>query len=251
MKLKTILIDDEIHNLDNLEQLLTRYCPDVLLCGRAMSAEEGVALIQSTHPQLIFLDIQMPGKSGFEMLKELDKKDFEIIFVTAFEKFAIEALRFSALDYILKPIEIKSLQEAVARAIHQCEQNERNRNLENLVSYLLQQNQRENHRIALSTQKETRFVKPSEIIRCESSNNYTSFYLLDGSKLLVSRAIYEFEEMLTEYGFIRCHQSHLVNKVQVKSWIKTDGESLLLYNGDVIPVSRNRRMEVKEMISGK
>jgi len=251
MKLRTILIDDEKHNLENLAQLLSRYCTDVEICGMAKSADEGIAMILHEHPQLVFLDIQMPGKNGFEMLKELNKQDFEVIFVTAFEKFAIEALRFSALDYILKPIDIKVLQDAVVRAGDRCEQQIRNNNLENLVSFLLQQNQKENHRIALSTQKETRFVKPQEIIRCESSNNYTTFYLTDGTKLLVSRAIYEFEEMLTAYGFIRCHQSHLVNKTQVKSLIKTDGESLLLFNGDTIPVSRNKRQDVKNMIAGR
>jgi two-component system LytT family response regulator len=216
-----------------------------------MNAQEGLELIQSVQPQLVFLDIQMPGKNGLEMLKELNRQDFEVIFVTAFEKFAIEALRFSALDYLLKPISVKDLQEAVARALQKCNQEDKNRNLENLVAYLLQQNQRENHRIALSTQKETRFVKPQEIIRCESSNNYTTVYLTDGSKLLVSKGIYEFEEMLREYGFIRCHQSHLVNKAQVKSWIKVDVESLLLYNEDMIPVSKNKRAEVKAMMSGK
>ena len=251
MTLKTILIDDEQNNLDNLEQLLTAYCPELIISGKAMNAEEGMELIRSVHPQLVFLDIQMPGKSGLEMLKELDRQDFEVIFVTAFEKFAIEALRFSALDYLLKPISINELQEAVARAMQKHEQQDKNKNLENLVAYLMQQNQREQHRIALSTQKETRFVKPQEIIRCESSNNYTTVYLTDGGKLLVSKGIYEFEEMLGEYGFIRCHQSHLVNKAQVKSWIKEDGESLLLYNGDLIPVSKNKRAEVKAMISGK
>ncbi|HYC29060.1 MAG TPA: LytTR family DNA-binding domain-containing protein [Chitinophagaceae bacterium] len=251
MKLKAVLIDDERNNLDNLEQLLITYCPELEICGRAMNADEGKELILSVHPQLVFLDIQMPGKSGLEMLKELNKQDFEVIFVTAFEKFAIEALRFSALDYLLKPISIKELQDAVAKAIQKHEQHDRNKNLENLVAYLLQQNQRESHRIALSTQKETRFVKPQEIIRCESSNNYTTVFLTDGSKLLVSKGIYEFEEMLKEYGFVRCHQSHLVNKSQVKSWVKTDGESLLLYNGDLIPVSKNKRAEVRNMISGK
>jgi len=249
MKLRAILIDDEPNNLDNLEQLLTTYCPELAICGRAMNADEGKVLILSQHPQLVFLDVQMPGKSGLEMLKELNRQDFEVIFVTAFEKFAIEALRFSALDYLLKPISIKELQNAVAKAVQKHEQQDKNRNLENLVAYLMQQNQREQHRIALSSQKETRFVKPQEIIRCESSNNYTTVYLTDGGKLLVSKGIYEFEEMLKEYGFIRCHQSHLVNSTQVKSWVKTDGESLLLYNGDLVPVSKNKRAEIKNKLS--
>jgi len=250
MKLRTVLIDDERNNLDNLRELIGAYCPDLIISGEAMNAEQGIELIRAVQPQLIFLDIQMPGKTGFDMLKELDQ-NFEVIFVTAFEKFAIEALRFSALDYLLKPISIKELQDAVAKAVQKIAQHDKNRNLENLVAYLMQQNERENHRIALSTQKETRFVKPQEIIRCESSNNYTTVYLTDGGKLLVSKGIYEFEEMLVGYGFIRCHQSHLVNKSQVKSWIKVDGESLQLFNGDLIPVSKNKRAEVKAMISGK
>ncbi len=249
MKLTTLLIDDEQHNLDNLENLLLTYCPEVTICGKAKNAGEGMELIVRMNPRLVFLDIQMPDMSGLEMLKELNRQDFEVIFVTAFEKFAIEALRFSALDYLLKPISIKELKEAVARAVRKNEEEDKNRNLENLVTYLMQQNQREHHRIALSTQKETRFVKPGEIIRCESSNNYTLVVITDGSKLLVSKGIYEFEEMLGSYGFIRCHQSHLVNKSQVKSWIRVDGESLLLFNGDQVPVSKNKKAEVKAFIS--
>lgn len=251
MNLRTILIDDERNNLDNLRQLLETYCPELILCGDAMNADEGLALIQSAKPQLVFLDIQMPGKNGLEMLKELKQQDFEVIFVTAFEKFAIEALRFSALDYLLKPISVAELQAAVTRAMQKFKQDSKNRNLENLVAYLLQQNQRESYRIALPAQRETRFVSPQDIIRCESSNNYTTVYLADHSKLLVSKGIYEFEEMLRDYGFIRCHQSHLVNKSHIKSWIKSDGESLLLSNEDLIPVAKSKRAEVKAMISGK
>jgi two-component system LytT family response regulator len=236
------LIDDEKNNLDNLQSLLRTYCPAVDVVATAMDAAEGATAILQARPDLVFLDIQMPGRTGFDLLRDLDSYDFEVIFVTAFDQYAIQAVRFAAVDYLLKPLNITELQSAVSRAETRSRQRRQNGQLENLLRLLRQQ--KEEHRIALATLKETRFVPTGEIIRCEASNNYSIFFLAGGEKLTVSRPIYEFEELLKDYGFIRCHQSHLVNRQYVKSWVKEDGGYLLLDNGDQLPVSRNK----KEMV---
>jgi two-component system LytT family response regulator len=246
--MKAVLIDDEKHNIDNLRGLLNTYCPQVEVSGAAANADEGKILIMKIQPDIIFLDIQMPQKNGFDLLKELSTYDFEVIFVTAHDQYAIQAMRFAAVDYLLKPIDINELQSAVDRAIKRQRLKEQNRQLENLIHLLKSQQNKEDQRIALTTLKETRFVKTGEIVRCESSNNYSTFYLQDGEQLLVCRPIYEFEEILKDYGFIRCHQSHLVNKKFIKSWKKEYGDFLLLMNGDEVPVSRNKKEVVKKAL---
>lgn len=248
MKTKAVLIDDEKHNLDNLQELLRSYCPQIEVCGIALNAEEGKFLLLKHQPALLFLDIQMPGKSGFDLLKELTNPAFEVIFVTAYDQYAIQAMRFSAVDYLLKPIDIQDLQNSVDRALKQWQLKLQNQQLENLVHLLKGHQQKEEQRIALPTLKETRFVKTGDIIRCESSNNYTSFFL-DGEELLVCKPIYEFEEILKDYGFIRCHQSHLINKKFIKSWKKVFGDHLLLFNGEEIPVSRGKKESVKQALT--
>jgi two-component system, LytTR family, response regulator len=248
MKIKAILIDDEMNNLDNLNVLLSGNCPEVEVVATAFSAEQGRASILQYQPDLVFLDIQMPDKNGFELLRSLPQYDFEVIFVTAYDQYGIQAVKFSAIDYLLKPINVIELQEAVSRAISKSRRSKQNLQLENLVQVMMRQ--KEEHRIALSTQKETRFVPTEEIIRCESSNNYTSFFLDSGEKIIVSKPIYDFEEILSSYGFIRCHQSHLVNKRYIKSWVKEDGGYLMTENGTPIPVSRNKRELVSEALKG-
>lgn len=246
--MNAILIDDEKNNLDNLRQLLAIYCPQVKVTGTAINAIEGKQAIYELQPELVFLDIQMPGKNGFDLLRELNHYDFEVIFVTAFDQFAIQAVRFAAVDYLLKPVNIEDLQAAVNRAETRSHQRRQNLQLENLISIL--QHRKEEHRIALSTLKETRFVNTSGIIRCESSNNYTIFFLSTGEKLTVSKPIFEYEEILKPYGFIRPHQSHLVNRHFIKSLVKEDGGYLLLEEGSQIPVSRSKKDEVLRQLAG-
>ncbi|WP_295794712.1 LytTR family DNA-binding domain-containing protein [Mucilaginibacter sp.] len=246
MSIKAVLIDDEKHNLTNLQGLLNSYCPQVTVCDTALNADDGTSLILKHSPDIVFLDIQMPGKTGFDLLRGLNNYDFEVIFVTAYDQYAIQAMRFAAVDYLLKPIDINDLQAAVDRAIKKYQAKAQNLQLENLIHLLKGQQNKDEQRIALNTLKETRFVKTGEIIRCESSNNYTTFFLQDGEELLVCKPIYEYEEILKDYGFIRCHQSHLVNKQLVKSWKKEYGDFLLLFNGNEIPVSRNKKEAVKK-----
>lgn len=245
--IRAVIIDDEQNNIDNLRVLLAKHCADVIIIASALNADEGKRAILLQKPDLVFLDIQMPDKSGFDLLRSLSAISFEIIFVTAFDQYALQAIKFSAVDYLLKPINVNDLKNAVEKATERIAARKQNYQLENLISFLQNQYNKNSHRIALPTLKETRFVLPETIIRCESSNNYTTFYLANKEKLIVSKPIYEYEELLREYGFIRCHQSHLINKKFIKSWVKADGGYLLLEDEAQIPVSKNKREMIKDL----
>lgn len=241
MNLRTAIIDDEQKNIENISALLSVYCPQVEIVGTASDAQSGRQVILSMQPQLVFLDIQMPGESGFDMLHALNRYNFEVIFVTAHDQYGIQAVKFAAVDYLLKPVNIPELQLAVEKVTEKLQYRNQNLHLENLVQLLHRQQHKEEHRIALPVLKETRFVYTRDIIRCESSNNYSRFFLVDGEVLLVSRPIFEYEELLKDYGFVRCHQSHLVNQKFIKSWVKENGQFLLLQNGTQVPISRNKK----------
>ena len=245
--INAVIIDDEQNNIDNLSILLKQNCPQVTLVATAKSALEGENIILQYSPDLVFLDIQMPEGSGFDLLKSLNNYSFEIIFVTAYDQYGIQAVKFAAIDYLLKPINIEELKLAVQKVIHKSALKKQNLQLENLIQLIQQKNQKEFHRIALQSTKETRFVETEKIIRCESANNYTTFFLSTGEKIMTSKPIFEYEEILHDYEFIRCHQSHLVNKRFIKSWIKEDGGYLLLDDLSQIPVSRQKKDYIKSL----
>lgn len=239
MTIKAVIIDDEQNNIDNLEILLQQYCPQVEVVATALNAIDGETILLENDPELVFLDIQMPGKNGFELLQSLHTYSFELIFVTAHDQHGIQAVKFSAIDYLVKPINTEELKLAVYKAIFKSKQKKQNKQLENLVQVLALR--KESHRIALPGAKETRFVKTEDIIRCESSNNYTTFFIKGGERIMTSKPIFEYEEILKDYGFIRCHQSHLVNKRYIKSWIRGDGGFLVLEDNTEVPVSRLKK----------
>lgn len=245
MLISAVIIDDEQNNIDNLEILLEQYCPQLTIVGKALNAEDGESIILQHEPDIVFLDIQMPEKNGFAMLQSLKMHNFELIFVTAFDQYGIQAVKFSALDYLLKPINIEELKTAVHKAIYRSSEKKQNKKLENLLQVLEHEQQKNLHRIALTSAKETRFIRTQDIIRCESSNNYTTFFLFGREKIMTSKPIFEYEEILVNYGFIRCHQSHLVNKKHIKSWVKEEGGFLLLDDNTQVPISRQKKEFVK------
>lgn len=243
--MKAVIIDDQKKKISNLKATLAKHCADVRIIGEATDAEEGITLINERQPDLVFLDIQMPGKSGFDMLAELGHYEFEVIFVTAYDQFGIQAVKFSALDYLLKPVNALELIKAVTKAKLKTSRKITEKQIHNLLANLHAPN-KDDHRIVLPFMKEFRYLTPDEIIRCESLGSYTQFILSDGEKLTVSRLINEYERMLSPYGFIRCHQSHLVNRIFIKSMTKDDNISeLILKGGTKIPVSRLKREMVK------
>ncbi len=249
MMIKAVIIDDEQNNIDNLTILLQQHCPQVAILATATNTNDGKNVILKHQPDLVFLDIQMPEKNGFELLKSLPNYPFEIIFVTAYDQYGIQAVKFSAIDYLLKPINIEELKIAVQKVVEKHILKKQNLRLENLIELLHQKQHKQMHRIALQSVKETRFIEPDAIIRCESSNNYTSFFLSNLETIIVSKPIYEYESLLEDYGFIRCHQSHLVNKKYIKSLLKNDGGFLLLEDGTEIPISRQKKELIKKELA--
>ncbi|MEO9147356.1 MAG: LytTR family DNA-binding domain-containing protein [Ginsengibacter sp.] len=246
--MNAILIDDEPGNNENLKNLLHKHCPQVHVSSIATDIPDACVQIQKYPPDLIFLDIQMGTNSGFDLLTILPERNFEVIFVTAFDHYGIQAIKFSALDYLLKPVDIDELINAVDKAQKKIEQKKDNLQLDFLISHL--KNPKDlNSKIALPQQQEIRYISIKDIVRCEAENTYTFFFLQNGDKILISKPLKEYDGLLQPYGFIRTHQTHLVNPLFVKSWLKEDGGSLLLENGCKIPVSRSKKEMVKECLS--
>lgn len=248
--MRALIIDDEASNRENLQQLLRTYAPDVEICALAEDVDTGLKAIQANRPQLVFLDIQLHNQSGFDLLKLLGKISFEIIFVTAYNQYGIQAVKFAALDYLLKPIDIDELVTAVEKARSAIRLKQKNERLGYLLEYLKDDNQA-SPRIALPLFNETRYVNVADIVRCEADNTYTRFILNGGEQILVSKTLKDYAGMLDNYNFLRTHQSHLVNTAFIKSWLREDGGSLLLTDNTKIPVSKLNREKVKGMLAVK
>lgn len=246
--MKAIIIEDEISGIKSLSSLLERYCPEVELAGTAMEVEKGVELIREIQPDLVFLDIQLREGTAFEILKRIENLNFQVVFITAFSQYAIKAIKFNALDYLLKPIDVDELKAAVSKAQVRAKGNQENPQLKNLV-----QNQAEaqdDPLLTLPTAESLEFIRISEIIRCKAEGAYTSFYLQDGRQILVSKHIKVYESLLDEHTFYRPHQSHLINRQYLQRFIKGDGGYLLMTDGSSIPVSKHRRSDFLNWIAG-
>jgi two-component system LytT family response regulator len=222
--------------------MITGHCPDVEVVAICNTAGEGRESILAANPDLIFLDIEMPGENGFSLLENLPRINFEVIFVTAYNHYSLKAIKFSALDYILKPIDTNDLVAAVEKAKMKILQKQENLLLRNLLENTRRSNSCKT--IALSSSDKVEFIEVSTIIRCESDSNYTTFFLKNGEKLLVSKTLKEYDELLSPYGFLRVHQSHLINLKEMKSYIKTDGGYIQMKDGSSVSISRQRRETV-------
>lgn len=245
--MRAILVDDETANLENLKILLNKHCPNIKVVANASNIEEAFTQVNLHHPDLLFLDIQMGKTTGFDLLNLLTEKTFEVVFVTAYDNYGIQAVKFAALDYLLKPVDPEELKAAVEKA----EIRFRNKINGEQLNFLLSQIKKSESgspKIALPQQHEIRYVSVSDIVRCVADNTYTFFFLTNGDKILISKPLKEYSDLLKPHGFIRAHQSHLVNPKFVKSWLKEDGGTLLMNNGDKIPVSKPNREMVKEVL---
>jgi two-component system LytT family response regulator len=245
MKIKSIIVDDEKHGRENLAGILKQYCPEVELLGDADSVEVAIPLIRELNPDLVFLDIEMPRANGFQLLEHFKDFRFEVIFVTAYDNFAIKAIRFSAADYILKPINLNDLQTAVRKVANRIQQKQENQRMKQLVYNITQP---QNPRIGLPTGDRIEFIEVHKIIRCQGEGNYSHIYFEGNKHLLVAKTLVEFEDLLQEYSFFRVHKTHLVNLKQVIAYVKTDGGILQLSNGDSVAVSRRRKEDVQKML---
>lgn len=246
--MKAILVDDEPANLENLSNLLNKHCSQVQILATESSVEQAAISIRAHRPDLLFLDIQMGTHSGFDLLNLLPDKSFEIIFVTAYDQYGIQAVKFAALDYLLKPVDIDELIAAVKKAEIRTTEKKQNQQLDFLLN-LIKKGDTAPPKIALPQFQEIRYVQVSEIIRCEADNTYTNFFLSSGEKIMISRSLKEYTDMLQPHGFIRSHQSHLINPSYIKSWLKEDGGILLLTDGYKIPVSKPNRERVKNLLN--
>lgn len=239
-----IIIDDIEDSRINLAADIEDYCPQVQLIGEADSVVTALKLIKSSSPQLVFLDIHLGDGTGFDILELLPQIDFKVIFTTSSDAFAIKAFKYSAIDYLLKPIDPEELSKAV-------EQAEGQYRLEHPQVELLMQHLKNEERIskiALSTLDKIHVVEIDNIVRCESSDNYTTFYFKDRSKLMVSKTLKTYEGILSGNDFYRVHQKHLVNKKYIKEYVKIDGGFLKLSDGASVPVSIRKRAEVVQLL---
>lgn len=254
--LRAVIIDDETNAREALTNLLRLVCPEVEICGEAKNADLGIEIIEEKKPNLVFLDIQMPGKSGFDLLASFEKVDFGVIFTTAYQEFAIRAFRFSAIDYLLKPIDPDELQTAVEKykaqiaSINPQQIQILRQQLHTPATVrLVNRHRNDNQRIALPTAEGIHFVQMTEIIQCESLGSYTKFHLIKGPAIVVSRLLKEYEEILDHYYFFRVHQSNIINLEHIKRYVKGDGGQVWMSDNTEIEVSRRRKEEFLALLS--
>jgi len=232
-----LIVDDEPNNRENLARLLAQNCPTINVLGTAASVAEAVNQCKRFQPEVVFLDVEMPGGNGFTLLGKLAPVPFKVIFVTAYDAYALDAIKCSALDYILKPIDKTELINAVEKLEPKAFQRQQ---LDNLGAFL----QGEQKKIALSLADEIRLVKLEDIIRIEADNNYCHFWLSNDEEVIVSRHLGHYYDLLKGLGFVRVHQSHLINRTFLDRFIKKDGGYLVLTNGHQVPVSRTQKEQV-------
>jgi two-component system LytT family response regulator len=246
--IKAILIDDELHSLETLKIEINRHVSNIKIIGTANSGEKGIELINSLKPDLVFLDIEMPWMNGFEMLQNLGKVDFNLIFVTAYDSYAIQAFKFSAMGYILKPVQKEDLIEAMERLEEKKSSGISDTHFKNLIENLSHRNAKF-PKIALSTAESFEFVRVDNILRCEADKNYTNIFLKDNTRFFLAKTLKEMEAMLKNHGFIRTHQSHLINPIYIKRFIKSDGGYIIMEDGSQVAVARARKDRLMDYIS--
>lgn len=246
MKIKAIIIDDEAISRDAIRSIVTEYCIEIDIVDEAASVSGAVEAIQSMKPDLVFLDIEILDGTGFDVLKQVDGQQMDIIFITGFNQFAITAFKYSAIDYLLKPINPVELVQAVNKVIRL---KERHLFMEKLK--LMEFNQHsESKKIALPAQDGLTMIWVHDIVRCESDNSYTSIYCLNQKRYVVSKGIKEYEELLNAGNFLRVHQSHLVNLKFVDKFNKEDGGILIMEGGAIVPVARRRKDKLLAALIG-
>ncbi|NML19719.1 response regulator transcription factor [Pseudoflavitalea sp. G-6-1-2] len=247
--IKAVIIDDEPAAVNTLQLMLDRYIPEIKQVKTSNDPEKAIQLIKTFKPQLVFLDIQMPTMTGFDLLKKLPEINFTIIFTTAHHKYAIEALRFSALDYLMKPIDADELRQAVdkfmARTVVALGQQTLYQNLLHNITA----KDRKDFKLALPTSEGTYFFKPEEIIRLEGEINYTWFHFINRKPLLISRTLKEYEDILNDHGFLRIHKSHLINKTHVVNY--TQHGTLTLSDLSQVDISRRRKEIILEALRSR
>lgn len=246
---KAVIIDDEQHSIDTLKWKLENYCSEVVVQASFDSPADGVKYLKNNPPDLLFLDIQMPMLNGFDVLEELGRDlPFDIIFVTAYDNFGIQAVKFSALDYLLKPVQNRELKEAIEKHMKKTTHKVPSEQLDVLLDNVQAEKRGKTGRIALASKESIEYVDPQQIICCEANSNYTNVYLAEGRKKVISKTLKEFEDMLSVYDFFRPHNSFLVNLKRVKEFIRGDGGYLVMENKMKVLVSKSKREELMDLL---
>ena len=244
--MRAIIIDDEKKGREILKSLIETYCKEVEIIVQACNAEEGYELIQKHEPDVVFLDVEMPSGDGFSLLERFDEITFQIVFTTAFDDYAIKAIKFHALDYLLKPIDIDELRVAVEN-VKKALQEERGTN--NRYMEMLQSRKENTGKLALPIKDGIVYLSISEIIRVESDGAYSIFYTDCGKKHLSSKNLGEYEDILPGFGFFRVHRSHIVNVKKIKKFIRSDGNFIEMEDGSRVEIARRKKDEFLEMMN--
>lgn len=238
MTIRTVLIDDEIHCTESLSLILQKVAPQIEVVAKFNISQEAHVYLQENQVDLVFLDIEMPGISGFDLLNALAPTNFDVIFVTAYDQYAIRAFSYSAVNYLLKPVDDEELSETIQRW-------DKNKIFSSMQLSMLQEfiNNRiaPKTKVALPTSDGLEFLEINKIIRCESESNYTRIYCADQSRYLICRTLKDVEKVLSENGFVRIHHSHLINPHYIKRFSRQDGGYIQLENGEIITVSRTKK----------
>ena len=246
--IRCILIDDERNALEMMEWLIKTYCPQVEIAAMCNSAQQGIEAINAYKPDVIFLDIEMPRMNGFDMLEQFDKLTFDVVFCTAYDQFAIKAFKYSALNYLLKPVDPEDLKATIARIEARKEVPTREQ-FQLLMQHIYQPAKTTPQRIALTTNDGMIFVPTQDIIYCEAESNYTKVVLSGGKKVVVSKVLKDIDEALSGPDFCRVHSSFLINVNRIKKYVRGDGGYLIMDDDTNISISRNRRQEFMELFS--
>ncbi len=245
--MNAIIVEDEPRSREFLKNMVQEYCPQVTIAGTASSVEEAVATIETIKPSLVFLDIEMHTGTGFDVLQQVKQRNFQVIFTTAYDHYAIQAIKFSAVDYLLKPIDVEELQQAVKKVEEKLQANQSSQALDVLLQNL-KKSPGDDFSITLSTSEGLEFVPLKNILRLEASGPYTHFFMKDNRKVIVSRHMKEYEMLLNDHYFFRVHNSHIINMKEVSRMIKTDGGYAIMSDGSNISISPKKKDEFMELM---
>ena len=245
--LKILIIDDEIAVRNNIKTIVSKYCDGFIVTGEAVNALEGLKQINSLQPDIVLLDIQMPGGTGFEMLDCVKTKDFEVVFITAFNQYAIKAFKYNAIDYLLKPVDIDELNQSFINARKKLK--ESREEISNYRELFKNIEGKIPPKLAIYNKSDTEYLDTASIIRMEANGSYTNIFLKDKREIIASRPLKYFEDILEEDFFFRAHNSHLINIYFVKKYLKQDGYSVIMEDKSVVPIAIRRKEMFEQLIS--
>jgi len=248
--MRAILVDDEPDGIRTLKKLLELNCPEVEIVATCSSAADAISKLEEAKPELVFLDVRMPGGSGIDMLAELSEIDFEVIFVTAHDEYMLQALQFSAVDYLMKPVDEDRLKEAVQRVEERLKGKRNSRQGETLLHNINKVGYPLEMRLCLPTQKGFTIVKLEEIIYCEAQRSYTIFRLVNNKSIIISKPLFDYDKLLADTIFLRVHKSFLINLMHIKEYMRGEGGTVVMSDGMEVEISRRKKeqflVKVKE-----